>query len=79
MRQNLTLHDGTILPEGCHIQMATYEVGIDPERVENADTFDGYRHYNKRKREGEANWHRKAPFLIPIDLFISPSTAHICF
>lgn len=61
MRQNLTLHDGTILPEGCHIQMATYEVGIDPERVENADKFDGYRHYNKRKREGETNWHRGPP------------------
>ncbi|KAL2017089.1 hypothetical protein VTK56DRAFT_2612 [Thermocarpiscus australiensis] len=27
MRQPLTLHDGTVLPEGAHIQMATYEIG----------------------------------------------------
>lgn len=58
VRQPLTLHDGTILPEGAHIQMATYAIGVDPERVPNADKFDGLRQYNNRRRPGESNWHQ---------------------
>ena len=58
VRQPLTLHDGIILPEGAHIQMATYAIGVDPERVTGADKFDGLRHYNRRKRPGENNLHR---------------------
>lgn len=58
VRQPLTLHDGTILPEGAHIQMATYAIGVDPERVPGAKKFDGLRQYNNRKRPGESNLHR---------------------
>ncbi|WQF87922.1 Putative cytochrome P450 [Colletotrichum destructivum] len=58
VRQNLSLHDGTILPEGAHIQMATYAIGTDPDRVPEADKFDGMRQYNNRKRPGESNWHQ---------------------
>lgn len=58
VRQPLTLHDGTILPEGAHIQMATYAIGVDPERISEAEKFDGLRQYNNRKRPGESNLHR---------------------
>ncbi|PLB49116.1 P450 monooxygenase [Aspergillus steynii IBT 23096] len=58
VRQPVTLHDGVVLPEGAHIQMATYAIGIDPERVPNADKFDGLRQFNNRKRPGESNWHQ---------------------
>lgn len=58
VRQPVTLHDGVVLPEGAHIQMATYAIGIDPDRVPNADKFDGLRQFNNRKRPGESSWHR---------------------
>lgn len=58
VRQPLTLHDGTVLPDGAHIQMATYAIGTDPDRVEDPEKFDGLRQYNNRKRPGESNWHR---------------------
>ncbi|KAH0002344.1 phoma betae P450 monooxygenase No.2, partial [Aureobasidium melanogenum] len=58
VRQPLTLHDGTVLPDGAHIQMATYAIGTDPERVEDPEKFDGLRQYNNRKRPGESNWHQ---------------------
>ena len=38
--------------------MATYAIGIDPERVSDPTKFDGLRQYNNRKRPGESNWHR---------------------
>ncbi|KAG9688255.1 phoma betae P450 monooxygenase No.2, partial [Aureobasidium melanogenum] len=58
VRQPLTLHDGTVLPDGAHIQMATYAIGTDPERVDDPEKFDGLRQYNNRKRPGESNWHQ---------------------
>jgi hypothetical protein len=58
VRQPLTLHDGTILPKGAHIQMASHAIGVDPEWVPDAEKFDGMRQYNNRKRPGESNWHR---------------------
>lgn len=61
VRRDLTLRDGTMLPEGAHIQMATYAIGVDPERVSDADKFDGLRQYNNRKRPGESNRHRMHP------------------
>ena len=48
--------------------MATYAIGIDPDRVPDADKFDGMRQYNNRKRPGEANWHR---------MFLPPRHFHI--
>lgn len=59
VRQPVVLHDGVILPEGAHIQMATHSIGVDPDQVTDPDVFDGLRHYNNRKRPGEENWHRK--------------------
>ncbi|KAI1997538.1 hypothetical protein LOZ53_000545 [Ophidiomyces ophidiicola] len=58
VRQPVTLHDGVVLPEGAHIQMATYAIGVDPDRVSDADTFDGLRQYKNRQRPGESNWHQ---------------------
>lgn len=58
VRQPLRLHDGTILPEGAHIQMATYAIGVDPERVPDANKFDGLRQYKNRQQPGESNWHQ---------------------
>ncbi|EHK99357.1 putative Ent-kaurene oxidase [Glarea lozoyensis 74030] len=57
VRTPVTLHDGVILPEGAHIQMATYAIGTDPNRVPEPEKFDGLRQFNNRKREGESNWH----------------------
>lgn len=66
VRQPLTLHDGTVLPDGAHIQMATYAIGTDPERVDDPEKFDGLRQYNNRKRPGESNWHRMKTSIYPI-------------
>ncbi|KAH8709422.1 Cytochrome P450 monooxygenase paxP [Beauveria bassiana] len=55
VREPVTLHDGVILPEGAHIQMAVHEIGMDPDRVPNPAKFDGMRQYNNRKRPGQGN------------------------
>lgn len=65
VRQPLTLHDGTVLPDGAHIQMATYAIDTDSERVEDPEKFDGLRQYNNRKRPGEGNWHRMMTSIWP--------------
>ena len=57
-RQPLTLHDGTVIPQGAHVRMAAYNIGVDPEREANADIFDGFRYYHARQRPGEENGHR---------------------
>ncbi|KAM3548873.1 hypothetical protein ARSEF4850_009169 [Beauveria asiatica] len=58
VRESVTLHDGVVLPEGAHIQMAVHEIGMDPDRVPNPAKFDGMRQYNSRKRPGQGNWHQ---------------------
>ncbi|KAM3522815.1 hypothetical protein MY4038_008455 [Beauveria bassiana] len=63
VREPVTLHDGVVLPEGAHIQMAVHEIGMDPDRVPNPAKFDGMRQYNNRKRPGQGNCYRKQPRL----------------
>ncbi len=70
MREPLTLHDGVVLPEGAHIQMATYAIGTDPDRVPNPELFDGMRQYNNRKQPGQENWHRKWHFFEPFEWLV---------
>ncbi|KAI5204582.1 hypothetical protein AUEXF2481DRAFT_1235 [Aureobasidium subglaciale EXF-2481] len=55
VRQPVTLHDGVILPEGAHIQMATYAIGTDPDRVSNPNEFDGLRSFKQRIQSIENN------------------------
>lgn len=79
VRQPLTLHDGTVLPDGAHIQMATYAIGTDPERVEDPETFDGLRQYNNRKRPGESSWHRMITPVYPTSRYMLTSTNRIYY
>ncbi|KAK3191370.1 hypothetical protein K4F52_002581 [Lecanicillium sp. MT-2017a] len=58
VRQPVTLHDGVVLPEGAHIQMTTYAIGVDPERVEDPQTFDGMREYKNREKSTQGNGHQ---------------------
>ncbi|OAA53193.1 phoma betae P450 monooxygenase No.2 [Cordyceps fumosorosea ARSEF 2679] len=58
VREPVTLHDGVVLPEGAHIQMATYAIGIDPDRVPDPEKFDGMRQYKNRQISGQGNWHQ---------------------
>lgn len=59
VQEPVTLQDGVVLPEGAHIQMAAYSLGVDPERVQDPELLDGPRQYNNRKTPGQENWHRK--------------------
>ncbi|KAK4669341.1 uncharacterized protein QC763_202100 [Podospora pseudopauciseta] len=59
VRSDIVLHDGVVLPNGCHIQMATYAIGMDPEKNgPDPEKFDGLRQYNKRKLPGQEKIHR---------------------
>ncbi|TVY14663.1 Ent-kaurene oxidase P450 [Lachnellula arida] len=55
-----TLHDGTKLPAGSHICMATNAIQNDPSVTPNPEVFDGFRSYKKRQRDGERHMHQFA-------------------
>lgn len=60
MKQSHTPRDGSKLPAGSHICMATNAIQNDPEVTPNPEVFDGLRSYKKRQREGERLMHQFA-------------------
>jgi cytochrome P450 len=66
--KDVTLSDGTYIPKGAEI-IVSARTFRDDSVYPNADTFDGYRFYNKRKVPG--NEHRYQ--------FVTTSTEHFGF
>lgn len=58
--QDATMSDGTLLPKGAHISMAVNAIQNDPDVTPDPDTFDGFRYYKLRQREGEGHRHQFA-------------------
>ncbi|KAJ5026498.1 putative cytochrome P450 [Bipolaris maydis] len=56
----ITLSDGTQLPQGTHICLASEATSKDPSLILNADTFDGFRYYNMRQILGQEHKHQFA-------------------
>lgn len=58
MHQEFVLSDGTILPKGTHICMATNAIQNDPAVTPDPEAFEPMRYYELRKRPGEENKHQ---------------------
>ena len=56
----LTLSDGLHLPAGTHICVARYNISKDSANIPNADEFQGFRYYEKRKELHEGHKHQFA-------------------
>lgn len=54
----LTLSDGTCIPKGTKIEMATCSVHEDESLFVNASEFDGFRSYRKRQEPGAKHKHQ---------------------
>ncbi|RHZ56963.1 hypothetical protein CDV55_102522 [Aspergillus turcosus] len=67
-KADITLSDGTYVPKG-GVLIVSAHTFKDESTYPNADTFDGYRFYNKRKQPG--NEHRYQ--------FVTTSTEHFAF
>ena len=56
--KGIKLHDGTLLPKGAHVSIATHSLTRDPDLIEDPSKFDGFRYYRLRQRsEEDANKH----------------------
>lgn len=58
VKEPLTLSDGTFLPVGTHLCVASESISKDPSFAPNADEFDGFRYFRKRQDAEEANKHQ---------------------
>lgn len=56
--QNLHLSDGSVVPANSFIYMATYSIARDPTIHVNPEKFEGFRHYERRLCQEEANRHQ---------------------
>ncbi|KAE9389794.1 cytochrome P450 [Gymnopus androsaceus JB14] len=56
--QDFTFSNGTTVPAGVTIGVPAYMHHHDEDLYENADTFDAFRFYNMRSREGESIKHQ---------------------
>ncbi|TVY81918.1 Ent-kaurene oxidase [Lachnellula suecica] len=56
----LTLSDGTLLPTGTHLCVASEAISKDLNFAPNALEFDGFRYFRKREEAEEANKHQFA-------------------
>lgn len=57
MQQSHTLADGTFLPKGSYVCVASYAIENDPTNTENPEEFDGLRDYRKRETNPGTNKH----------------------
>ena len=60
MMEKHVLSDGTVLPKGAHICMATKAIQNDPEVTPHPEVFDPLRSYKMRQRPGETYLHQFA-------------------
>lgn len=60
MRKPVTLSDGTHLPAGVHLMVPIAPVVTDSDVTPDPLRFDGLRHYQNRKRPGQAARHQFA-------------------
>ena len=69
--KDITLRDGTRIPRGTLVQVASYALHHDGSRLVNADTFDAFRYARMRSVDvaGESSKHQ----------FTSPSPEYIPF
>lgn len=58
MRTSVTLHDGTILPAGSHVEFAI--VPIQWDNTTDPTKFDGLRYYRMRQEPGHTHRHQFA-------------------
>lgn len=58
--KDMTLTDGTKLPQGTKFAMPAGPLVFDDDLVENAREFDGFRYYKKRQQPGESGRHQFA-------------------
>lgn len=52
IKQDITLHDGTLLPAGTHIAFPLNQVSNDPQLWHEPENFDGFRFFKLRERPG---------------------------
>ena len=60
MRQDFVLSDGTKLPNGSHVCMATQAIQNDPATTPDPTNFNPLRYYKLRQRPGEEYLHQFA-------------------
>jgi cytochrome P450 len=60
VKSPIILSDGTRLPTGTHICLASEATSKDPRFIPHADEFDGLRYYNMRQVPEEAQRHQFA-------------------
>ena len=58
MHTDFTLADGTFLPRGAHICMATHAIQNDEAVTPDPNTFEPMRYYDLRQRPGEQSKHQ---------------------
>ncbi|KAL9630381.1 MAG: hypothetical protein Q9164_006444 [Protoblastenia rupestris] len=52
IKQDITLHDGTLLPAGSHIAFPLNQVSNDPQLWHEPEKFDGFRFFKLREQPG---------------------------
>lgn len=55
MQETYTTSDGTILPKGAYVAVATHAIENDPKIFPDPDKFDGMRSYNSTDADSESN------------------------
>jgi cytochrome P450 len=58
VKKNITLHDGTLLPKGTHLAVASAEIAHDGSNFPDPDTFDPWRFYKLRQQKGHESRHQ---------------------
>ena len=58
VKQDIKLHDGTVLPAGTYLAVASSAVATDPELWDSPDEFDGFRFSKLREQPGQENRHQ---------------------
>ena len=58
VKKDITLHDGTVIPAGEHMAVATGELLRDPDLYPDPDKFDGYRFLKLREKPGMESRHQ---------------------
>ena len=56
--KDITLRDGTVIPQGMLVMAAVDATHHDEAVFENADTFDPFRFARMREKDGEAHKHQ---------------------
>ncbi|KIJ66616.1 hypothetical protein HYDPIDRAFT_109704 [Hydnomerulius pinastri MD-312] len=56
--RDFTFSDGTVIPKGAYVSVASHATHLDGEVYENAELFDGFRFANMRDEDGEGTKHQ---------------------